>query len=371
MVGAAGGLYAGAVTELLSRATRILIVKPSSLGDIVHALPVLAAVRRARPDAHIAWLVNTTFAPLLEGHPLLNEVIGFDRRRFGRMLRSPRAALEFVRFCGSLRARRFDLVLELQGLFRSGFLAWISGARVRVGFAGARELGAFFVTHRVAAPAGGRSASSSDRHAVAWNRLLLERLGVDAAAPEFPLAVRAEETAAARRLLADAGVAADSFTALLPGARWESKRWPATRWARLIDALDAAGGGPCVLLGAPDERGIAQAIRATARATAADLVGRTSLRELAAILSLATRVVCCDSGPMHMAAALNRPLVALFGPTNPARTGPYTDAGQVVRLPLACSPCYERVCPLGHHDCLATLDVDRVMDAIGRCGSGS
>ena len=120
---------------------RILIIKPSSLGDVVHALPVLAALREAYPRAHIAWLVGVTFAPLLEGHPLLDEVIPFDRRRFGRMLQSPRILVEFMRFLADLRRRRFDLVVDLQGLIRSGFMAWASGAPYRIGFAAAPRAG--------------------------------------------------------------------------------------------------------------------------------------------------------------------------------------------------------------------------------------
>jgi len=337
---------------------RILIVKPSSLGDIVHALPVLAALRSEHPRAHIAWLAGSALAPLLSGHPLLDEVIPFDRRRYGRMLRSPRTLADFVRFVRTLRRRRFDLVLDLQGLFRSGFITWACGAPRRVGFARARELAWLFYTQTVSCP-------SPDAHAVDKNLLLARAVGLDAVLPSFPLGLRSEELAAARRLLnAAAGRVLEGFTAVLPGARWESKLWPAERLADLIDRLHADGQPPCVLLGAPDDRSFSDTIVARCRTPLIDLVGRTSLRELTAALALADLVICHDSGPMHIAAALERPIVALFGPTNPARTGPYCATARIVSLPLPCAPCYERSCPLRHHNCMAQLTVDTVLQSV-------
>ncbi|MBK8913766.1 MAG: glycosyltransferase family 9 protein [Phycisphaerales bacterium] len=325
-------------------ARRILILKPSSLGDIVHALPMLAALRAARPDAHVAWLAATPFAPLLDGHPLINEVIRFDRGRLGRAWRSPAAAAELLSLMSRLRRPRFDLVIDLQGLFRSGWLAWSSGARVRAGFADGRELSPLFLTHRIHA--------ADALHAVDRNLRIAAALGWPAQRVEFPLGIRDEEVSAARELLRSAGVdlaaACDArtgssaglgspappdagessgsgggFVAILPGARWRSKLWRAERWAALIDAL-AERGRRSVVLGGPGDAEVLRAIEGHARRPIASLVGRTTLRELTAVLSLADRVVCTDSGPMHLAAALGRPVVALFGPTDPQRCGPYS-----------------------------------------------
>ena len=348
---------------------RILIIKPSSLGDVVHALPVLAGLRAAYPEAHIAWLVGTSFAPLLEGHPLLDEIIRFDRRHYGKMLRSPRSLVDFVRFVLALRRRRFDLVLDLQGLFRSGFLSLASGARRRVGFADAREMAGIFYNHRV-------QTSRRSCHAVEVNLCMGRELGLKVDPPSFPLGLRPEELAAARRLLSEAhGAEIERFTAVIPGARWDTKRWRSDRLGELIDRMAAGGLPKCVLLGGPDDRSIAEAVRAAARVPVVDLVGRTSLRELAAVLSLADLVVCQDSGPMHLAAALDKPLVAIFGPTNPARTGPYCPSARVVSLPLECSPCYRRQCSLRHHNCMEQLDVSTVFESVRRawaevCRSG-
>ncbi len=333
---------------------RILIIKPSSLGDIVHALPILAGARETWPAAHVAWLVGAPFAPLLACHPLLDEVIPFDRKHYGHMLRQPRAAADFARFVRDLHRRRFDLVLDLQGLFRSGFLAWASGARQRVGFASARELAPAFYTRRV-------RCAASDQHAVAKNLRLGRAAGLARATPAFPLGLTETEQRAAQELLTAANEAPlPTFCALLPGARWDSKQWPRENWSALIDQLREAGLPRCVLLGGPDEKAAADAIASAATAPVVNLVGRTSLRLLAAVLAQSRLVVCQDSGPMHIAAALDKPLVAIFGPTNPARTGPYSHAARIVARGLPCVPCYRRQCPLGHHDCLRGLSVAEV-----------
>lgn len=334
---------------------RILIIKPSSLGDVVHALPVLYALRAAYPGARIAWLVSRSFAPLLENHPLLDEVIIFDRRRFGRMLQSPRILLDFCRFVVGLRRRRFDLVVDLQGLVRSGFLAFASGARRRVGFASARELAWLFYSQRVRCP-------NRESHAVDKNLHLARAMDLPVDEPRFPLGLQDAELSAARRRLAQA--ASDSgerFTALIIGARWDTKRWRADRWAELIDRLAVAGCARCALLGGPDDLAFADKIRSATRVPTFNLVGQTSLRELAALLAIAELVICHDSGPMHIAAALGKPIVALFGPTNPRRTGPFCNTARIVSLPLDCAPCYRRRCPLEHHDCMQKLDVETVL----------
>lgn len=342
---------------------RILIIKPSSLGDIVHALPVLAALRAAFPRAHIDWLVSTSFVPLLEGHPLLSEVIPFDRRRYGQMLRRPSVFLEFLRFLGFLRRRRFELVVDLQGLVRSGFIAWASGASTRVGFADAREFASLFYSRRVTCP-------RDCVHAVDRNLQLASAIGASPEKIEFPLGLRPEELQSARELLRKtAGEPVESFIAVLPGARWESKCWPPERHAQLIDELAGRGAPRCVLLGAEADRPLADAIASRTGAPVVDLVGKTTLRELAALLQLADLVVCQDSGPMHLAAALQRPIVALFGPTNPARTGPYCERARVVRRPLECSPCYGKLCPLGHQKCLRELPVSSVLEACAEFGA--
>jgi len=335
---------------------RILLIKPSSLGDVIHALPVLAGLRRAYPQAHIAWLLGSTFAPLLAKHPLLDEVIPFDRRHYGRMLQSARSFADFVRFVADLRRRRFDLVVDLQGLLRSGFLTWSTGASRRVGFAHARELAWLFYNERCRCRDGG-----SDTHAVELNLRLARALKLPVDPPQFPLALSDQELAAARSHIVEAaGKPVERFVAVIPGTRWESKHWPPEYLGQLLQRMHAAGMPPAVLLGAPDDRAFAERVLAACASPVVNLVGRTSLRELAAAIAQSELVVCHDSGPMHIAAALDKPLVAVFGPTNPVRTGPYSPRARVVSVPLSCAPCYERECPLKHHNCMRQLPVEQV-----------
>lgn len=351
---------------------RILIIKPSSLGDVVHALPVLAGLRRAHPRAHISWLIGTAFADLLAGHPLIDELILFDRARFGRMWFSPGAAGAFVAFVRSIRARRFDLVVDLQGLFRSGFLAYASGARRRIGFADARELAAVFYTDRV--------RCGGEVHAVERNLRVAAALGLPAE-PEFPLAVEPQALARAREKV---GPACDerARVALVVGARWPTKVWPAERMGELVAALSRAGRRRVVMLGAAADRAMTDAILRRGEQLGAepgdvnDLVGRTTLRELAAVLSLADVVVCQDSGPMHLAAALGRPIVALFGPTDERRTGPYSAGARVVRVELDCAPCRRRRCRFArtdprHHRCMGDISAERVVQEVAAALAGT
>jgi heptosyltransferase-1 len=340
---------------------RILLVKPSSLGDIVHALPVLYGLRRRYPRAHIAWLAGRAFAPLIRPLPELNEVIEFDRRRYGKLGRSLDASNDFWRFVRNLRKRKFDLVVDLQGLFRSGFLAWATGAPVRIGFRESREFAWLFYTHRL-------PRMASDAHAVDRNVHVGELLGFDQAAPVFDLALSGAERAAAERVLREAGLSEGArFAAVLPTARWETKEWAPQRFTELLGRLAAELHLPVVMLGSPDDVGRCNVIAQGAGGQVLNLAGRTDLRGLAAVLERAAVVVCHDSGPTHIAAALGRPMVCMVGPTNPARTGPYRRPESIVRLDIPCSPCYLRrleQCP-HEHRCMRELTVDVVFRRVG------
>ena len=323
---------------------RILIVKPSSLGDVVHGLPVLGLLKRRWPEARVSWLVTPACAGLLQGHPLLEEVILFDRRRYGSAWRSLSAASALWRLCRELRERRFDLVIDLQGLFRSGWLARRTRAPRRIGFANARELGWLYYTDRV-------RLATMDEHAVSRNIRIAAALGCASRPVEFLFPDDESDAQSVREMVG--GV--DPYAVLMPGANWATKRWPAERFASLVGPLRKRFGLRCVVAGGPDA---AEAARRIAGAT--DLTGRTSLRQLVALLRGAGLVIANDSGPMHIAAALGRPLVVVFGPTNPVRTGPFGRDDCVVRLDMPCSPCYSRRC--SHTSCLGWLEAEAVLD---------
>lgn len=352
--GAAG---AGGAELAVRRFQRILIVKPSSLGDVVHALPVLHGLRQRYPDAHLAWLVTPPFDALIRNHPDLDEVILFDRRGYGRMAYSPAAVLRFVRFIRELRRRRFDLVIDLQGLFRSGFLARATAAPTRLGHADARELAPLFYTHRL-------PRRPADTHAVDRNYAVAAMLGFADVPIRFDLALTDAERARADEMLTQAAPGSGPLIAIVPGARWETKRWPPEKFAQLLKAIAERRLGRCVLLGAPDERDVcARVAKAGSDTDRANLAGRTTMRELAALIGRCDIVICHDSAPLHLAVALDRRMLCITGPTNPHRTGPWRRPESVCRVPLDCSPCYYRrltQCPHDHR-CMGDLTVDHVL----------
>lgn len=331
---------------------RILIIKPSSLGDVTHALPVLRLVRRKWPAAHISWLVAPFCAGLLEGNPDLNDVILFDRKRYGSAWKSWRAGLELWRFHRDLRRQRFDLVIDLQGLFRSGWLARATGAPVRIGFENAREGAPWFYTQRVPVP-------SLDVHAVDRYLSVAAALGCEAGPAEFSFPHTDED----RRTIDAFIPPGERYAVLMPGANWETKRWPVENFAALVEPLKERFGLRSVLSGGADVIELAQRVP-----QALNLAGKTNLRQLVALLERADLVVANDSGPMHIAAALGRPLVTVFGPTNPVRTGPYGRPECVVRANIDCAPCYSRRC--SHTSCLQKLSIEPILTCAARQLSG-
>ena len=321
---------------------RILIIKPSAIGDVVHALPVLNLLRRKYPAAHVSWLVTPACAGLLERHPQLDEVVRFERREFGRGWRNPRAALDLYRFTRDLGRRRFDLVIDLQGLFRSGWLAAATRAPYRVGPANAREGAWLFYTHRV--PTG-----PPEQHAIERYLTVAQAVGCERGPVEFHFALDDADRAAV------AAQVPGRYAVLMPGANWLTKQWPIERFAALVAPLRERLGLVSVVAGGPDTVDLAAKVPG-----AVNLAGRTNLRQLVALLERASLVVANDSGPMHIAAALGRPLVTPFGPTNPLRTGPYRRLDSVVRLAIPCSPCYSRRC--SHTSCLKWIEIEPVLE---------
>ncbi|MGN6625866.1 MAG: lipopolysaccharide heptosyltransferase I [Tepidisphaeraceae bacterium] len=320
---------------------RILIVKPSALGDIVHTLPILQLLRRRFPAAQIDWLVVPAFASLLDGHPLLNSVIRFDRKRFAGWYRSAATARELIAFHRRLRQSRYDLAIDLQGLFRSGWLTWASGAADRVGFAYAREGAPLFYNHRV-------PTETHEKHAVERYLDIAEALGCGRGPVTFDFGIDDAVRAATAELVGEGR----PYAVLLPGTNWATKRWPAENYAALVEPIAQRFGLRTIIAGGGDVAGIEFP-------GAQSLAGKTDLKQLVALLEKADLVIANDSGPMHIAAALNRPLVTLFGPTNAVRTGPYARMETVLQLDLVCRPCYSRTCV--HTSCLQWITPPEVI----------
>ena len=338
-------------TDLLGlRPQRVCLIKPSSLGDIVHALPVLSSLRALWPDAHLAWVVNRSLRGLLDGHPDLDEVIAFDRSALG--LR-PDGIASVSRFLVDLRRRQFDLTIDLQGLLRSGIMALATGAPIRVGLADAREGSRYFYTHRVASP-------GSESHAV--DRLLAVAgvFGAETMPPKFRVAVGPEDEAWADSTLASVP---SPRLAVNVGARWLTKRWPPGHFAEVARRAVRERGAGLVLVGSPEDRSLVDELKAgLGTVDALDLCGLTSLPRLAAIASKVEVFLSNDTGPLHLAAATGSKVLGVYTCTSPERTGPYGPAARSVRSCVWCAPSYVKTCP--RLECMAELTPARVWMAL-------
>ncbi len=335
--------------EVMQDYRRILMIKPSSLGDIVHALPTLAALRRHWPQAHISWLVKRQWAGIVERAEGVDRVWPVDGGLTG-----------WLSQVSALRAVAFDLVVDLQGLFRSAAMAWLTGCSTRVGFANGREGSPLLYTTRVPVP-------TPEMHAV--DRYLLVAAAVGATVRSVPpvrFRIRAEDREAVNRLLQAHGlVPGDGWIAMNVSARWPTKRWPLEHFAAVGDELQREGAGRVILIGGPDERADAESLKALMRTAPVDLTGQTDPGLLPALLESAALLVTNDSGPMHVAAAVGTPVVSMFGPTSPIRTGPYGTGHAVLMHGVPCSPCFSRVCRNRVHlECLTSIAPHQVLAAV-------
>jgi lipopolysaccharide heptosyltransferase I len=291
---------------------KILVVRLSSLGDIVHSLPGAAALRDTFPSAQIDWLVQRRWAPLLEGSPAMNFVVPFDPSPLSRI----------VACVKQLRATKYDAAVDFQGLYKSAVLSFLSGARRRIGFDwhSSWESGAsIFYNEQV---------RGGGPHRVDKNVSLVERLGVPRPAePQFPIRVSGESAVKIKERLTGEGIG--EYWVIAPAAGWGSKTWPADRCGTVCRELEKRHGWRAVIAAGPGEQELARVVR-DAAAPARPLLLETSLSELMALLAGARCVLAGDTGPLHLAAALGVPVVALYGATDPAQTGPYSRKAIVI-----------------------------------------
>lgn len=333
---------------------RILIIRLSAIGDIVMASALIPALRRRWPDAHIAWLAEPAGAELLGDNPRLDEVIIWPRGEWSELWRERRyrTLLERVRrFVSGLRARRFDLALDTQGLLKSGLWAWFSGARERVGLH-SREGSALLMTEVLRPP-------GSDERIGSEYLFLARYLGAETDAFAMDLALGEGCRDQARALLAAEGVGG-GYAVIAPFTTRAQKHWPESRWPELARRIRGELGLETVLLGGPDDR--AAAGRIAAGVGIHNLAGRARLGASAALVGGARLLVGVDTGLTHMGIALGVPTVALFGSTRP-----YLDAAtpraRVLYHPMACSPCRRRPTCGGAFTCMALHPVEGVLAA--------
>jgi lipopolysaccharide heptosyltransferase I len=339
---------------------RILLVRLSAIGDCLHAVPLAVALRERLPDASLGWAIEEEGHELLRGHPAVDRFHVYSRHGNGRGPGSwPGAARRFRDFRRELRAASYDVALDVQGLTKSGLVAWWSGARRRIGFAGpdSRELNRLFVNERQPVPPG--------LHVVERNLTLLRALELEPPSrPRFTLPAYDDEGRRVEASLAELGLEPGAFAIVNPGTTWITKTWPATSFAAVARGLVEELLLPVVVTwGSPAERRLAETV--AAGNDGARVSSPTTLRELAALVARAALFVGNDTGPLHLAVALDVPSVGVFGATDPARNGPYGDPHRAVVAtePLDCRPCRARWCRRGDLACLHWISPAEVLVA--------
>lgn len=340
-----------------ARICRILIIRTSALGDVLHVLPALEALHQRFPGARIAWLVEPLSAPILGGHPLIDTVHVMDRKRWVRDLRSPRkwgrTFREVTALVAALRRERYDLVIDFQGNIRSGVAVLLSGGHHRLGFdrQDCREWGGWAFTNLKA------SRSPPLIHKVLKNLHLVRELGWDGECPQPRLSIPPADVDWAREVVD--GIEGDGPLVTLHPAvsRFGAfKRWPAEHFRELCELLRDELDARILVTWGPGEREMAAEIGHGTLAPATP-----ELLRLAALVALSDLFVAADTGVLHLATLLGVPVVGLYGPKNPEVYGPHNHRGRVLRNPVPCSPCHLRRCP--HRTCMATLFAPEVFAA--------
>lgn len=331
---------------------RVCIIKPSSMGDVVHAMPILSALRRRWPSAHLTWVINRPFAELLEGHRDLDELIVYDRGRRGR---AGDGIGGMAGVLARLRRGRFDLTIDMQGLFRSALLVAAAGSRVRVGMADAREGARWFYTHHVDAPRLGM-------HAVDRALRVAALFGADASEPRFDPPIAESARVWAADILA--GLPGPRIILNL-GAQWLTKRWRPEHFATIGRRAVDEFGASLIAVGSASDRPLVDAlIEHLHPLPVLDLCGRTRLPQLAALCREVDLVISNDTGPLHLAAAVGARVIGIYTCTSPELTGPYGPRAIAVRTGIWCAASLRKTC--GRLDCMHELEPERVWPAVVR-----
>jgi lipopolysaccharide heptosyltransferase I len=331
----------GHIAEL--QPSRVCIIKPSSLGDVIHALPILAALRGRWPSAHLAWVVNDSFRDVLKGHTDLDELIVYERADKSS---DPRGTIGLFR---KLLSSGFDLSIDLQGLLRSALMTAATRAKVRVGLADAREGARWFYTDVVDAPRLGL-------HAVERIQRVAVALQLDATQPRFNLPIQEADRRWARGVMA---TVKSPRIVLNVGARWETKRWPAEHFAEIGRRAAQEFDAGLIAVGSEGDRPLVdQLLRCIGGISVLDLCGKTRLMQLAALASECDLMISNDTGPLHLAAAAGARVVGIYTCTSPGLTGPFGPRIATARSCIWCAPSFIKKC---HRlDCMAELTPNRV-----------
>ncbi len=331
----------------------ILIVKLSAIGDVIHALPTAYALKETFPGVKITWVVEPPAYDLLTNNPCIDEVIVFEKKKF-------KTFAGFLKHIGALKAKlqkqKYDAVLDLQGLFKSAALAWLSRSDVKLGCANMRE-----GSDKVSRPVVGPHANG---HIVERYLDVVRELGCSVKEVVFPLGITDEDVSMAKRLMKQAGADIENpYVVLAVGANWPNKRWPSKHYAGLVDWLYSQNKIPVLIGGGVVDERLAAEISALSEIPPVDLVGKTSLKQLAHIIRGSEALVGGDTGPVHLGAGLKTPVVMVMGPTDPNRNGPYGQEENVLEVSYSCKHCWKRECRY-QRDCLQNITVEQVTEKL-------
>ena len=328
----------------------LLIIKLRYIGDVLLATPTVRAIKAARPDVRVTMMVNRETEDVLSGNPDLDEIIVLDKGSLTAQ----------SRLIAGLRHRQFDTVIDLTDGDRSAFLSWVSGAPVRIGFNDEHRWRGRYYT-QVIQPIPGM------RHRIERDLEALKPMSIQAESKDPQLWLTPEEEKSADQLLEQLGVQrSPSMVILQPGARYWFKAWPPERFAELADHLTAQYGCQVLIGGSEQDIDLAQQIRQIAKCSPVIMAGRTTIKQFAAIAKKSALYVGSDSGAMHIAAAVGTPVVALFGPSNPAEWGPRGKVTEVIYKGLDCRTCFHPTCHRGEQNCMKLISVGEVETASKR-----
>ena len=338
---------------------KILIIKLSAIGDVVHMLPVLESIHRCYPDASIDWVVERTAANLIEPHPLLRRVIVSDRKRWQKTLFSLttflKTAKEIISFVRTIRSEKYDIILDMQGLMKSGVITGLARGGRKLGLGESREGASFFLTEKPA-------PVNFNDHAIDRYMSIFKLLKSSPASYEGKIPVTEKDQNHILKMFADLNLGSRPIVGIHPMAKWHSKLWYPERFVIIADRLISEFNCDVIFTGDKEDQPYIDEIINKMTCQATNIAGLTSLRELAFLYTKINMLVTTDTGSMHIAAAMKCSVIALFGPTAPWRTGPYGEGHISLRSEIGCSPCYKRNCNKMH--CMEDITTEKVINAV-------
>lgn len=334
----------------------ILLIKMSALGDVMHALPCAAALRELYPKAKITWIVHPQFSTFIPEPPIVDEVICFDKKAFSKMTLRDKLR-EILRMRNLLREKKFDLVLDLQGLFKSAVIAWLTGCPNRYGYNDMRE-GSWLVSKPV-------HGENDHAHIVQQYLDVIRFLGSKVEEPDFPMPALTEEKKRVQEILLSSfgDIDKEKLVAIVPGAGWITKEWPIESYIDLSERLIKKDRNIVLIGGTAELDKGEKIVAALPKEKVLNLINKTNLKELAALMGNVGLCIGGDTGPVHIAAAMGTRIIALFGASSGHRAGPYGKYVTIISTDEKCAPCFKRKCPL-HKNCMEKIQVAQIMQYI-------